>query len=153
MAKKKKAKRRYPRKKKGTKRRRVKGVLDKIGTILIGGVPVAVSTVEAVAFATARSRSGLPVMEKVYIGTVRWANNLTAGLFGKNILDQVTLNSQVGPYTVSNAWAQSSGEGTQAYPWLMTALTGLGMKAMDRIAGWLAGSGSKVAGITLTGGK
>lgn len=136
-------------KKKQKKTRKLKGILSKIGSILIGVAPPAISGVEAVAHATHPSLAGLPIGDKLLIFATRFVNNLTAGLIGKDVIPQIQLKGQTAPHHVGNAW--KVGE-DQYYPWLVSIGTGIGFKFADWAASKMSGnSADRMAGFTITG--
>lgn len=135
------------RKKKVRKKRRLKGMLAKMGAIILGTAPV-ISAVEGAARAMSPQIQDLPIGDKLMIFGTRTLNNLSAGLFGKNMFDTIELSGQAARYSVGNAW--KDGE-TQSMPWLISTATGLGFMLADFVAGKLSRSATKIGGITITG--
>jgi hypothetical protein len=131
-------------KKKGKKRRVLKGILGKLGAILVGAVPPVASGAEAIAHVSNPVREDMPMMDKIVLGMARFVNNITAGFSGKDAFESITLSGQASPEPVGNGW----GGGT---PFIATTLTGLGMVAADWLQSKLTKSATKIAGVTVTG--
>lgn len=134
-------------KKKVRRKRVLKGVLGKMGAILLGTAPL-VSIAEGAARASDPQIKDLPIGDKVMIFASRTLNNLSSGLFGKDIFPTIQLSGQTGRYTVGNGW--KDGE-TQHMPWLISTATGLGFMAADYAAGKLTKSATRIAGVNITG--
>jgi hypothetical protein len=134
-------------KKKGRKKRRLKGILAKMGAVILGTAPV-VSAVEGAAYAASPQRQDLPIGDKILLFATRSLNNLSAGLIGKDIFPSIELSGQAGRLNVGNAWKDGQ---DQHMPWLISTATGLGFMAADWIAGKLSKSATKMGGVTITG--
>lgn len=135
-------------KKKGTRRRRLKGILTKAGALLMGVTPPAVSAVEAGAFAMNPQLRDLPIGDKILLFGTRLVNNLTAGFVGKDVFPEIRLSGQAGAMQVGNGWKVGEEQGL---PWLITTATGAVMVGVDAIIGKITKSANKIGGVTITG--
>jgi hypothetical protein len=133
-----------PRKKKGTKKRKIKGLLTKGGALLMGVTPPAVSVVEAAAHAASPVIGDLPIGDKILIFATRTVNNLTAGFINKEVFPTIQLSGQAMPHTVGNGWGGNT-------PWLWTTFTGGLMVAVDKIIGMVTKSATRMGGVNITG--
>lgn len=131
-------------KKKGTRRRRLKGILTKAGALLMGVTPPAISAVEAAAYAASPVRQDLPIGDKLMLFATRMVNNLTAGFINKDVFPTIQLSGQAQPMRVGNGWDGNT-------PWLWTTFTGGLMVAVDAIIGKITKSANKMGGVTITG--
>lgn len=132
-------------KKKGVKRRRLKGIGTKLGAILIGGVPLAASGVEAAVAAQGTKETNM--LSKVSFGIFRFINNITEGFGLPSAFDTIRVTNDAGvsrEIVVSDGWGGSK-------PFLMTTLSGLIMIGVDTLVGKLTKSATKLGGVTITG--
>jgi hypothetical protein len=139
-----------PKKKKGKKKRVIKGLMSKLGAILMGAVPPAASGIEAVA--NAQSHESLDMMGKITVGFQRFCNNLTAGFGLPQAFGHANVKVRDGGMTsiaIGNAWDDPVGG--QSAPFLYTTLAGAIMVGVDALMSKFTKSSTRIMGVNITG--